>query len=378
LKSRIQELDGLRAIAVLMVVAWHYIGYPAGNGSLSDGGGFLFYLFRPGRTGDDLFFVLSGFLITSILIENRNAANNYRVFYIRRALRILPVYALMVLAFLVGRHFSWNEAVFGGEFPIWSYPLFLQNIGMVAAGNEGPNFMGETWPLAVEVQFYLVFPLVVAMTPHRQLPKILLGMILIAPALRIASFWDSQSDMAGYVLTSHRADALAIGAFIAWAFSTDRVKTILTANSRLVLRTLAVLVAAAPLLFLSRGASFPKNLAYWGHAYLALLYGTLLLTVLLYKGSKWLWVLRSPLAAGVAAISYALYLIHDPLEFLLEPTGLPQIVLLPLAFSASIALSTASYFIIERPCLRLGRRIRYSKSREPSGNFSPAASPAGG
>jgi peptidoglycan/LPS O-acetylase OafA/YrhL len=374
LKSRIRELDGLRAIAVLMVVTWHYIGLPAGGDSVSGGGSFLYYLCRPGRSGVDLFLVLSGFLITSILIENRNSDNYYRIFYTRRALRILPVYAIMIFVLLLGRLYSWNPNVFGGEFPIWSYPLFLQNVAMARIDNYGPSFMSATWSLAVEEQFYLLFPLLLAMTPQRLLPKLLLGMLLIAPVLRASSFWNSQSYMGAYVLTSHRADALAIGALIAWAFSTGTVKTTLAANSRFVLRGFAVLVAAAPVLYLTPGADFPRNLAYWGHTYLTLLYGTALLTVLLYEGSRWLWVLRSPLAAGLAAISYALYLVHDPLLHLIEPAGLPRVVLLPVAFAASIALCTASYFIIERPCLRLGRRMRYSTPQERDGTLSPSAS----
>ncbi len=84
--KRIQELDGLRAIAALMVIAWHYIGIP-------DGPGFwLWRIFYPGHFGVDLFFVLSGFLITTILLENRESDTYFSSFYGRRALRIWPVY----------------------------------------------------------------------------------------------------------------------------------------------------------------------------------------------------------------------------------------------------------------------------------------------
>ena len=154
--GRIRELDGLRAIAVLMVVSWHYIGLPAGGGSIS-GSGLLYYLFRPGRSGVDLFFVLSGFLITSILIERRGAANYFQVFYARRALRILPVYALMIFAFILGRKFAQRPDIFGTEFRLWSYLLFLQNVEMARFNSYGVDFLAATWSLAIEEQFYLFF-----------------------------------------------------------------------------------------------------------------------------------------------------------------------------------------------------------------------------
>jgi peptidoglycan/LPS O-acetylase OafA/YrhL len=101
-------------------------------------------------------------------------------------------------------------------------------------------------------------------------------------------------------------------------------------------------------------------MGYWGHAYLTLLYGAVLLAVLMHLNSPWLWVLRTRLAYGVAAISYALYLFHLPVLELLESVGLTRPGLPVAAFGISIALSTLSYFLIERPCLRLGRAARYA------------------
>jgi len=359
LKGRLRELDGLRAIAVLMVVAWHYV--PAGDGSIA-GGGILYTLCRPGRSGVDLFFVLSGFLITSILLEQRGAQNYYRVFYIRRALRILPVYGLMVLALILGRAFAWDPDLFGGAFPIWTYPLFLQNFAMAQLNTYGPSFMTATWSLAIEEQFYLVFPFVVAAVPTRVLPKLLIALLVLMPILRALSYWHSGFYLPVYVLTPYRADTLAIGALIAWAFSHPQVKASLIENAHNVRWLLAGLLAAAPLLWGTSGASFSAHMGYWGHAYLTLLYGGVLLAVLTHLNSPWLWPLRSRVAFGVGTISYALYLFHLPVLEFLEGRGLARPVLPVVAFAISIALSALSYVVIERPCLRFGRGVRYAPS----------------
>ena len=91
--ERVKELDGLRALAILLVVAWHYIGIVGGAEST------LWRIFVFGRSGVDLFFVLSGFLIGGILIDAKESRNFFRTFYIRRAFRILPVYLLLVVVY---------------------------------------------------------------------------------------------------------------------------------------------------------------------------------------------------------------------------------------------------------------------------------------
>jgi peptidoglycan/LPS O-acetylase OafA/YrhL len=371
LKGRIRELDGLRAIAVLMVVAWHYV--PAGDGDIA-GGGMLYTLFRPGRSGVDLFFVLSGFLITSILIEQRGAPSYYTVFYLRRAFRILPVYALMVLALFLGRALAWKPELFGGEFPVWTYPFFLQNFAMAHLNTYGPAFMTATWSLAIEEQFYLVFPFLVAVIPARALPKLLVSLLVLVPILRALNYWHSGAYLPVYVLTPFRADTLAIGALIAWAFSVDGVKTRLIANASKVRWLLLSLAAAAPLLWGRSAATFSIHMGYWGHTYLTLLFGTVLLAVLTHQNSPWLWLLRSRLAYGVAAISYALYLFHLPVLELLEIEGLSRPSLPLAAFGVSIALSALSYFLIERPCLRFGRHLAYTPAPIPKPDVNSVVS----
>ena len=155
-------LDGTRAIAALLVLVFHAMqeGLP------------LPKLVNFGQTGVDLFFVLSGFLITSILLAARPRDwSEVRTFYARRSLRIFPLYYL-ALCFC---------ALF--LFPVnWPFWIYLENFWM-SAGREvaGP---GHLWSLAVEEQFYLVWPCLVLFVPRRFLLKILTGLIVFsfAPA----------------------------------------------------------------------------------------------------------------------------------------------------------------------------------------------------
>ena len=359
--GRIRELDGLRAIAISMVVAWHYIGLPAGGDSIS-GNGILYYLFRPGRTGVDLFFVLSGFLITSILIEQKGAANYFQVFYGRRALRILPVYALMVCGLFIGREFAHRPDVFGPDFHIWSYVVFVQNIEMARFDSYGADFLAGTWSLAIEEQFYLVFPLVVLLAPVRVLPKILVGVLALVPILRILTIRHTGHYLPVYVLTTNRADALGIGALIAWALADRSMRTKVMSNVVAIRWAACALLVASPLLWTVSGKNFPTAMAYWGHTYLTLLYGTTLLLVLTHAGSPVLWPLRTRGAASIAAISYTLYLVHGPVRNLIGINGNFPVLWSLIALTISLAICTASYVLLEQPCLRFGRRtIRYRR-----------------
>ena len=157
--GRIPELDGLRGLAILSVLFWHYGHYYApAPGSI---GAWLPPLLRLAWSGVDLFFVLSGFLIGGILIANRKASNYWRVFYVRRACRIFPLYFVVLAAFVLAtatitpQPSNW---LLKQEPPFWNYPLFLQNLAWLARSSFGSDFLGPTWSLAVEEQFYLVLP----------------------------------------------------------------------------------------------------------------------------------------------------------------------------------------------------------------------------
>src|SRR5215510_4737693 len=218
-KQRLIELDGLRGFALIMILVFHAVSqegeYPAGT--------FLAYLQRSavmGWTALDLFFVLSGFLIGGILMDNRESRSYFRTFYARRFFRIVPVYFAWVLLYILVVGFAADIIVkFSNSglrpplnFSAWSHFLFLQNsFDFYFHGFAGAWF-GHLWSLAVEEQFYLVAPLVVRFVPPRHLKWILCAVVFLAIFARIylRFFLHVPVNMVT-TRTICRMDALAIG-----------------------------------------------------------------------------------------------------------------------------------------------------------------------
>jgi peptidoglycan/LPS O-acetylase OafA/YrhL len=298
--EKIKEIDGLRAIAILLVVAWHYLGASDGPQSLP------WRMFIFGRSGVDLFFVLSGYLITSILLNNRASPNYFSAFYGRRAFRILPIYGVMLLIFFAGKISGAGHVFFDGALPWWSYATGLHNIWMTIDQSYGAIWLAGTWSLAIEEQFYLLFPLIVLWLRPAALPRVLIATLILCPIGRIISY--QAGDAFGYyVLMPLRADILAVGALIAWLrFSgpvSDRVRGS-------VKTTLVVTACAFPLFAFLIGENTDFHMALWGHSYLVAFYGSAVFMVLESRGSPSLALLRSRSAEFFARISYALYLVH--------------------------------------------------------------------
>ncbi|MEP7129596.1 MAG: acyltransferase [Sphingomicrobium sp.] len=193
LPVRQPALDGVRAVAVVGVIASH-----AG-------------LFKLGWLGVDIFFGLSGYLITGILLDAKAAHPTARAyfipFYMRRALRILPLaWAVAVIAALLEN--QWSGL-------LW-YMGYLVNW---LPNNPPPDVLGHYWSLAVEEQFYLVWPAVVLFAPRPALPKIIIGLILVDVLCRLTfSLWPPSFANQQFLglATFARADTLLVGAFLAY------------------------------------------------------------------------------------------------------------------------------------------------------------------
>jgi peptidoglycan/LPS O-acetylase OafA/YrhL len=203
LATRVSALDGLRAIAVLAVLVQH--------GFLAD----MDVVASPGPIGVRLFFVLSGFLITAILISARGEAEAagvsmgqvWRAFLWRRALRIFPLaYLAMMIAW-------WLGAPAMREHGRW-YWLYLGNLHTGFLGQAASEGMTYWWSLAVEEQFYVIWPAVILLLPRRAWQPTTIGLILVAVAARVAHY-EASGVWPAYVLTWCRMDALAFGALLA-------------------------------------------------------------------------------------------------------------------------------------------------------------------
>ncbi len=199
---RIGELDGIRALAILAVLAVHLFANPITQraAGLLHGPQKAAFLQAHGWLCFDPFFVLSGFLITGILLDTRKRPTYFRDFWVRRALRILPLVFTVVAIDTVAYHPK----------PLYVLMALFFSVDFAQFFGLGNNGMGPLWSLAVEEQFYLLWPFLVFFVRSRVLAIITLIIIVVEPLLRLATAGGSTVDVLWY-----RLDGLAMGAFIA-------------------------------------------------------------------------------------------------------------------------------------------------------------------
>jgi peptidoglycan/LPS O-acetylase OafA/YrhL len=208
-------LDGIRGLAILLVLLFHWgIPVPASSRLYP----FSSAVVSCGWMGVDLFFALSGFLITGILVDSMDAEHRVRNFYVRRFLRIFPLYyGVLLVVFIISLylHSAWDK-----KFILLL--LYLQNTGLWVRQDQfsfahGFDF-GVYWSLAVEEQFYLLWPMVVFLVrDRRKLLWIALSASLAAPVLRTWLYFAGSSRLNIYCWTPCRMDALLIGGALALA-----------------------------------------------------------------------------------------------------------------------------------------------------------------
>lgn len=204
------ELDSLRGVAILLVLFFHGFDSPEIVWSrLSMPARAFFTACLGGWTGVYLFFVLSGFLITGILLDSKPKPQYYRRFYIRRALRILPAFYLLLLLLIVLPRTGWlAHRKVGWPFIALSF-AYLANMTTLFGV---PGQYAVLWSLAVEEHFYLIWPAVIRGLSRRAIAWCALAIFLVSPALRAGAYWINWNPTATYTWLA--ADGLAIGALL--------------------------------------------------------------------------------------------------------------------------------------------------------------------
>jgi peptidoglycan/LPS O-acetylase OafA/YrhL len=327
-------------------------------------------------SGVDLFFVLSGFLIGSILLQNVHSKNYFSTFYIRRAARILPLYLLVVLAFALLIHLQPEFLVktLKRHLPLWSYLTFTQNFMYAAKGILNDPFIDVTWSLAIEEQFYIFLSLLVRNLTKRKLLMAAIGLILLAPILR--SF--APNFLVAYLLPFHRADSLMLGVLLALVWQWDKGKEFLHRHAGIFhWSCLFLFLGAAYLNFQKTFMGDPV-----GHFWLALLYGNFIVLALIQGDqARRFNPFNNKVLEWFGLRSYGIYLFHKPIQILVPfllagflGYELSTWTVIAIYTLVLIVVSELSYRLLEKPIMVWGHRFKYDpveKKRDEAAQPQP-------
>jgi len=372
-QARIPELDGLRGLAILLVVLYHYIALSGGAAP-----GTALYVFQQrfaiGWAGVDLFFVLSGFLIGGILLDARESPVYFQAFYARRFFRILPLYGLWVGLFfaLVALSFPHFPALIADNPEKWSdarfYLLFLQNSVKIPHGTFGTAWLGSLWSLAVEEQFYLVMPLAVWLLSRRRLVQLLSLALLVAPLMRIAvRIYVPQHGAAPYILTVCRADALALGVLLACILRHEG-RRFLSRYAKPACAVFPLLLGSVGYLAFAHPSQYSLIMSLWGFSALGAFFVFLLGLAVVYPAGYWAWFCRWSFLKQLGQVSFCVYIIHETVNLLCHLillSAVPafntfrSIGVTALAAGLTLAIAKLSWQFFEYPLLRRGYSFQY-------------------
>lgn len=387
--GHIPAIDGLRGIAVLLVVIAHTI-LMRPNCWLDEQ---VAAILGAGWCGVDLFFVLSGFLITGILYDAKGGSHYFSSFYMRRTLRIFPVYyAAIFLLLVVLPRISLPQADAYREIAqhqSWFW-LHLSNLHFAQNGFTG-DATDVFWSLAIEEQFYLLWPLVIWFATRRTLITLCIALVAAAFFVRLGMWQLGVKPVAIYVLPFARMDGLAAGGLIAILARTTHGLTAYT--------MLARRLALACVLSLAILALFTGGLPIWGKAtqlfgyslFVGLFACILILVLTGHASSRLRHCVDRPLFRTFGRYSYAIYVGHLPVRMLLRAVGFDihqfppvlgsnlfaQLVFTLTVIVISLLAAILSWHLFEKHILKLKRFFPYESGKQSRPSKADANQPAG-
>lgn len=354
-RSHYPALDGLRGIAILLVVLYHNFSFIP--------------FFNYGWLGVDLFFVLSGFLITDILMNTMNTKNYFKNFYARRVLRIFPLYYLSLILFLLILPsipgFPLNMSYYQ-EYQWWFW-TYLQNWTLIFHYNGKAIALNHFWSLAVEEQYYLVWPLIIVFvrSPRKLLVLCLTTLIIVIMARLY--IWNHRESFPSYqwLFLFTRIDGILIGSMLALVYQINK-DALRTYSTYLIL-----LLAGFNFLiyFIKDDPGFPVW-AIAGYTTFAAVFA-LLVHESVKKDNKVVnFIFSNPVLRFLGKYSYGFYIFHWPVFLLVKPYtdavtdnwvtagSQPQLVLSAIGASiAGLLVSVISFHLFEKHFLKLKKHF---------------------
>jgi peptidoglycan/LPS O-acetylase OafA/YrhL len=364
-QQRIAALDGIRGFAILLIIFWHYYDID-GQFAHRTIPAYVLSLTRLAWTGIDFFFVLSGFLIGGILLEARESPTYYKTFYIRRAYRILPLYAVIIALYLLTTPFLPTT---GAGVPSYVYLTLTQNIWVALGGKLASFWLLVTWTIGTEEQFYLIAPAMIKKISPSRLPLVVAAAVGFALILRIVLYNASQFDpRATLVLMPARADAFMLGVGAALLVRDPRGARWLVERRRL-LYLLGLTFGIVLLVFTKKSWGLDTyQMSTLGFTCTSFFYVSIVLLAVSHpEGPVGRFFNLRPLIA-LGAIAYGLYLFHEPVKDLLHLAFTGQAPRLAswreagidlLAFGITLVVARLSWVRFEKPFVRRGHQFAY-------------------
>ena len=371
--SRVLELDGLRGLAILLVIIWHYFAViytPEARTWF----GYLHVLTRMTWSGVDLFFVLSGYLISTNLLATRERSSYFRTFYTRHCARILPLYfaVLGMHAILTAPDVKAALGTVGDNFDAsmshWVFLTFTQNIAMAVQNRFADGALSVTWSLAVEEQFYLLLPLTIWLVPRRLIPWFAAGCVALAVLVRNVAFYQNgeSAGLSCYVLLPTRCDSLFLGVIVGWLFAwPGRREQFLRWRKSLWLALGIFGIGMGWMTLTARGVIMSPFITTVGYTLAGWFYATLLVLVLVERHSFLNWLLRTGWLCRLGVLSFGIYLFHEAVVHAMRSAFADFGFALPalLALAATLVLAECSWRWLESPFIAWARGIRYDAPR---------------
>lgn len=338
------QIDALRLMAVVMVIISHWIpDHPINH-------------FQIGRLGVDLFFVISGFLITRVLFQmkgnNQGLTRNLKTFFIRRVLRIFPIYYFVVIITTI-----FNEGVMRDAF-LWNmcYASNFYILGM----DHWPGIMSHFWSLSVEEHFYLLWPLLMLLPKGKRIFGVMVGVVFSALLMRTYFHFSGYDYTYSYIFTISCFDALALGGLLAYIYHHPNKELFHKIINNKILITLAVSFFSYCLYSLNYHGFYDTvfNAIFFRFS------GAIVFFFIIGNAieSK-IKILNNKKIVFLGQLSYSMYLFHNFVPgFLLGMTYPENIYIrIPIYFVVLLLVSYGSWKLIEMPFNKLKHRFSYGK-----------------
>jgi peptidoglycan/LPS O-acetylase OafA/YrhL len=372
--NHIVELDGLRGFAVLIVMFYHFMHVPMNSVNSFDRSFENFFLC--GWIGVDLFFVLSGFLITRILINTKFDKNYFKSFYYKRTLRIFPLYYLyLILCFFLiipytfprVTEFEQQKIIVAQQSQVWFF-LYLSNIKQAMLGFFLGSGLGHLWTLAIEEQFYIFWPMVVKVFSLKNLKRIAWVTLFVCLGLRFVLYFTGYTPVTVYSFTLTRIDTLVMGGLVAFLYDEGKITNFNLVNR--LLAVFAILTVSMLYAFGPRATGHPVIFTI-GFSLIALSFTFLLTSLLTQENTLLRRIFSLRILVFLGKYSYAIYMFHpmvrqvvlkvigDPVVW--HGTQIPWEIMFTIVCSIiSVVVALISWNLFEKWFLKLKSKPSFS------------------